>query len=125
MMMAVAATAGLLTASAPAQAKDERTGGAIRGIVEVSGFSVRVTATDGNGRTFQTKAKGKGGFRIKHLPAGTYRLTFVPDCGGSEMVVEHVVVGDGETVVPDVREKEGEQCSVIGLLRIEDDRGGP
>ena len=123
MVMAVAATASLLAASAPALAKEERPSGAIRGIVEVSGFSVQVTATDADGRTFRTRAKGKGRFRIKHLPAGTYRLSFVPDCGGSEMTIERVVVGDGETIVPDVRGKDEDRCIVVGLLRIEKDRG--
>jgi hypothetical protein len=122
MVIAVAATAGLLAASASAFAKPDRPGGAIAGTVEASEFPVRVTATGTDGRTFRTKVKGNdnGRFRISNLPAGTYTLTFIPECG-RKMTVEHVVVGTGETIVPDVRNPD--ECIVIGLLRIEGDRG--
>ncbi|WP_395612321.1 hypothetical protein [Allosphingosinicella sp.] len=58
-------------------------------------------------------------FTIRHLPAGTYRFTF--EACEPYPPVENVVVRDGETRVPNIRSDE--QCIVIGLLRIEDDRG--
>jgi hypothetical protein len=59
-------------------------------------------------------------FRIRRVPAGSYSLTFAPECGDS-WTVENVVVRDSETIVPDVQN--AGRCIVIGLLRIEDDRG--
>ncbi|HYN46511.1 MAG TPA: carboxypeptidase-like regulatory domain-containing protein [Allosphingosinicella sp.] len=120
MVIAVAATAGLLTAGAPAFAKRDRPDGAISGNVESFGIRMRVTATGTGGQTFRARAKSNGRFRIRRLPAGTYTLTFVPECGNSWMV-ENVVVRDGETIVPNVGNADG--CIIIGLLRIEDGRG--
>jgi hypothetical protein len=121
MMIAVTATAGLLAASTPAVAKQDRPDGAIAGRVDnYDGFRIRVSATGTGGQTFRTKVKGDGHFKIKHLPNGTYTLTFHPDCG-EPWTVENVVVGEGESMVPHVRNANG--CIVVGLLRIEDDRG--
>ena len=120
MVIAVAATAGLVAASAPAFATPDRPNGAIAGNVETFGIRMRVTATGTNGQTFRARVKGNGRFRIRHLPAGTYKLTFVPDCGNS-WSVEHVVVRDGETIMPNVQNAGG--CIVIGMLRIEEERG--
>ena len=120
MVVAVAATAGLLAATAPALARETRPAGAIAGKVESGSFRVRVFATGANGQTFRTKVKGNGQFRIKHLPAGPYTLSFHPDCGDSWTFGE-VVVRDGETIVPDVKDEN--QCIVVGLLQIEESRG--
>jgi len=119
MVIAVAATAGLLTAGAPALAKPDRPDGAIAGKVEAFGFRVRVTATGPGGQTFRAKVRNNGRFRIRSVPAGTYTLTFVPDCG-DKWTVENVVVANGETIVPDSQNAGG--CIIIGMLRIEDDR---
>jgi len=119
MMIAVAATAGLLAGSAPALARPERPDGAIAGNIN-AGLSMRVTATARDAQRFRTRVRGNGRFRISHLPAGTYTLTFSPGCGSS-WTVENVVVGTGETVLPNVQ-NEGE-CIVVGMLRIEEDRG--
>ena len=119
MMVAAAATAGLLAASAPAFARPDRPDGAIAGNI-AAGMSMRVTATARDGQRFRTRVRGNGRFRIRHLPAGIYTLTFSPGCGSS-WTVENVVVGAGETVLPDVR-NEGE-CIVVGMLRVECDRG--
>jgi len=118
MMIAAAATAGLMMASAPAYAKRDRPSGAISGRVESPLNRVRVTATGADGRTWQVRTTS-GRFTIRHLPAGTYRLTF--EACEPYPPVENVVVRDGETRVPNIRSEE--QCIVIGLLRIEDDRG--
>jgi hypothetical protein len=116
-MVIAAATAGVLAVSAPAFARQDRPNGAITGTVDSVG-SMRVIATAANGQTFRSRVRSNGHFRIKHLPAGTYTLTFAPSCG-ERWTVEYVVVGTEETVVPNVR-NEGE-CIVVGLLRIEDE----
>lgn len=120
MVIAAAATAGLLTAAAPALAKRDRPDGAIAGNVGSYGIRTRVTATGTDGRTFRATARSNGQFRIRHLPAGTYTLTFTPECGDSR-TVENVVVRDGETLLPGVQD--GGVCIIIGRLRIEDGRG--
>jgi hypothetical protein len=120
MVIAAAATAGLLAVGAPAFAKKDRPAGAIAGDVETDGFPMRVKATGTNGRIFRSKVKKNGKFTIRHLPSGTYSLTFVPTCG-ENMTIENVVVGAGETIVPKVQNPN--QCIFIGLLRIEDARG--
>jgi hypothetical protein len=120
MVIAVAATASLLTAGAPAFAKRDRPDGAIAGNVGSNGIRTRVTATGTDGRTFRARARSNGRFRIRHLPAGTYTLTFVPDCGDSR-TVGNVVVGEGETILPGVQDVGA--CIFIGMLRIEDGRG--
>ncbi|HEV7660941.1 MAG TPA: carboxypeptidase-like regulatory domain-containing protein [Allosphingosinicella sp.] len=120
MAIAAAATAGLLTAAAPAFAKRGRADGAIAGIVESYGSRVRVTATGADGRTWRARAGRGGQFRIRRLPAGTYRLSFDQSCEDYRPV-ENVVVREGETNVPTVRSED--ECIVIGLLRIEDGNG--
>lgn len=117
MVIAIAASAGLLTAAAPALAKRDRPGGAIAGHVDSYGFRVQVTATGADGRTWHTRARSNGRYRIRHLPAGTYTITY-SSCGESR-TVENVVVRDGQVDVPDVRSEN--QCIVVGQLRIEDD----
>lgn len=120
MVVAAAATAGLLTAGAPAAAKREGPSGAIAGKVDSFGFRVRVTATGRDGRTFRTRSAHNGRFRMKRIPPGAYTLTFVPDCG-EPWTVEKVVVSDGKTIVPNVQDQVG--CIVVGRLHIEEDRG--
>jgi hypothetical protein len=119
MVIAVAATAGLLAASAPAIASQDRSAGTIAGKVQYPWFRTHVIATGANGQTFRARVKNNGKFRLGHLPAGTYALTFHPDCGDS-WTVEDVVVGAGETIVPDTEDRS--RCITIGMLRIEDDR---
>jgi len=118
MVVAAAATAGLLAASAPAYARQDRPAGAISGNVE--GYRVRIVATGSDGRTWRTRSDGRGRYRIRHLPADTYRITAEDSCETFK-TVENVVVRDTEVNAPRVQ-SEG-QCIVIGLLRIEDDRG--
>jgi hypothetical protein len=120
MMIAVAASAGLLAASAPAMAKKDRRPGAIAGKVEYPWYRTQVVATGANGQTFRARVKRSGNFRISHLPSGTYSITFRPDCGNS-WTVENVIVGGGETIVPSTRDESS--CIMVGMLRIEDVRG--
>jgi hypothetical protein len=119
MVIAAAATAGLLAAGAPALAKRERPGGAISGTVESYSGRVRVTATGTDGRAYRVRARGNGRFTIRHLPAGTYRLSF--EACEAYAPLENVLVRDGETQVANVRSEE--QCIVIGMLRIEEATG--
>ncbi len=120
MVIAAAASAGLLAASAPAFARKDRPAGAIAGNVDTYGTPTRVKATGTNGRTFRAKVKSNGSFRITHLPSGTYSLTFVPECG-ERLTVESVVVGAGETILPKLEDEVG--CITVGMLRIEDAEG--
>lgn len=120
MVIAAAATAGLLAAGAPVLAKQGRPAGVIAGKVQYPAFRTRVTATRTDGLTFRARVKGSGRFRIGQLPAGTYALSFVPSCGDS-WTVENVVVGAGETIVPDVRSPNG--CITVGMLVIEGTSG--
>jgi len=120
MVIAAAATAGLLTAPAPAFARQGRPAGVIAGRVAFCSFNMRVTATDAGGQTFRARVRNDGRFRIKHLPAGTYRLTF-ESRGQEDQTFENVVVRDGEISWPNV--DNGSQCVVVGLLRVEEARG--
>ncbi|MEA3038729.1 MAG: hypothetical protein QOE79_1242 [Sphingomonadales bacterium] len=120
MVVAAAAAAGLLAAGGPAFASTDRPQGAIAGKVRAYGARVRVTATDPSGGKFRAKVGGDGRFRIKHVPAGTYNLTFVPDCG-DKWTIDNVVVGEGQTALPD--SESPTTCIVVGMLRIDDDRG--
>ena len=120
MVIAAAATAGLLAASAPAYAKKDRPPGAIAGNIDTFGTRTRIKATSTNGRTFRAKVKRDGSFRIMHLPSGTYSLTFIPDCG-DRLTVENVEVGAGETVLPKVESEVG--CIIVGMLRVEGAKG--
>jgi hypothetical protein len=121
MVVAAAMSAALLAAGQPALARQERPRGAITGQTYAYGYEVRVTATDQNGRTFRTRVKRNGRYRLSRLPAGTYTLSFVPGCGDS-WTVENVVVGDGVTEVP--MEDDFGGCIVVGLLRIEQGSAG-
>jgi len=120
MVIAAGLSASLL-ASGPALAVQKRPQGSITGTTAGSMFPVRVVATNATGKSFRATAKGPEGiYRFKHVPAGTYKLTFTPDCGG-EWTIENVVVGGGETVVPD---SSGENdCVIVGMLVIEEGRG--
>jgi hypothetical protein len=120
MAIAAAATAGLLTAGAPALAKREGPGGAIAGKANITGSRGRVVAIGPDRRKFHGTLKSDGRFRIGHLPPGTYRVTVVPYCG-ERWTIENVVVDRGETIVSDDHDR-GE-CIIVGMLRIEDDRG--
>lgn len=120
MAVAMAATAGLLTAGGSAMAKTKRPQGEIAGKVDMFGLPTRVAATDQTGRKFKTKTGAKGRYKIKHLPPGTYRLTFKPSCG-EEWTVEDVEVGQGRTEVPVTGDESG--CIMIGMVKIEESRG--
>ena len=120
MMIAAAATAGLLAASTPAFARTDRPDGRIAGHVDTFGIPIRVTATGTDGQTYRARVNREGRFRIRHLPTGTYTLTFVPDCG-ERWTVENVVVSVEETILPEVQNENG--CIVVGMLSIEEQRG--
>lgn len=117
MVIAAAASAGLLTAGAPALARADRPDGTIVGKVNTYGDRVRIKAAGPDGQIYKAKVKRSGRFRVKGVPAGTYTLTFVPDCG-EEWTVADVVVGTGETILPDADNDAG--CIVVGMLRIEE-----
>jgi len=120
MVIAAAATAGLLTANAPTFARQVRPAGVIAGRVAFCSFNMRVVATGADGRTFRARVRNDGRFRIKHLPAGAYRLSFKSH-GQEDQVFENVVVRDGEISQPNL--DNGYQCVVVGMLRIEDNQG--
>jgi hypothetical protein len=119
MVIAAAATASLL-AGAPAYAREGRPSGAISGrVVFCTDYSTRAVATGADGRRFRARVHSDGRFRLKHLPAGTYTLTFETH-GRQDQVLENVLVRDGETSSPNL--DDGSQCVVIGLLSVENDR---
>ena len=120
MVVAAAVTAGLLAAAEPALAGRDRPRGSIAGSVDGHAARTRVVAADQSGRRFRTRVGRDGQYRIGHLPAGTYTVTFIPSCG-DRWTVENVVVSDGVTIVPEVRNPT--ECIYIGLLRIEDSSG--
>lgn len=121
MVVAAAAAVAVMTAATPALARQGRPTGAIAGRVAFCAFDMRVVATSADGHTFRGGLRYDGRFRIKHLPAGTYRLSFESRRrGGDGYVFENVVVRDGETSQPNL--DNGEQCVVVGLLTIEDTR---
>jgi hypothetical protein len=121
MVVAAAVSAALLTAGQPAFARQERPGGAIAGHVWAAGYRVRIEATSQSGMTFRTRVKANGRYHLRHLPAGTYSLRFVPACG-DDWTIENVVVGAGLSNVPEGTRQGG--CIVVGLLRIEGDSIG-
>lgn len=116
MVLAAAATAGLLAATAPTFASQDRAGGTIAGRIETCGIRLHVTATSSDGQVYRGMVGSTGRFKFEHLPPGTYRLTFDPGGEGS-WTVENVVVRAGETVRPGVRSPH--ECVTICLLRIE------
>lgn len=120
MVVAAAAAAGLLAVPAPLLAQQPRGTGVIAGDTSAYGIRVRVTATGPDGRRYRTRARSDGRFRIRNLPAGTYRL-YVESICGIDRTVENVVVRDGETQEPNLRTDE--MCVVVGQLRIEESRG--
>ena len=120
MIVAAAITAGLLITGEPALAGNGRPRGAIAGYFSNYNNGMRVTVTDQAGRTYRTRVRQGGRFRITHLPAGTYTLTFHLACG-NVTTVGNVIVGNEEVVLPDVRDSGG--CIVIGMLQIEDSVG--
>jgi len=120
MVIAVAASASLLVSGAPAMAKKDRPPGAIAGTIDTFGIPMRIKATATNGRTYRSKVKRNGSFRIRDLPSGTYSITFVPRCG-DRLTIENVEVGAGETILPKVDSEVG--CITVGMLRIEEARG--
>jgi hypothetical protein len=119
MVVAIAVSAGLL-AAAPAVANQDSHGGAIAGETRFYGFGGRVIATDQRGKTFRARLSRGGRYRIGHLPAGIYSVTFVPRCG-ERWTVENVVVEEGRTVSPDSGEPQ--VCIVVGMLQIENGSG--
>ena len=119
MVIAAAATAGLLAGASPALAGQDRPVGAIAGKVGAVGPGARVTATGSDGRRLRARTKSDGRFRIKGVPAGIYTLTVSPGCGES-WTIENVVVGTGETVVADDQDRV--TCITVGRLEVEEDR---
>jgi hypothetical protein len=120
MVVAIGASASLLAASEPALAGRKSPKGVISGKVETSAWNTRVTATGADGKPRRVRVKADGRYKIKHLPAGSYKLIFAPDCGDS-WVVDGVVVEERRTIVTNTVDPNG--CIVVGLLRIENDAG--
>jgi len=117
-VIAIGASAGLLI-SQPVAAREKHPARAIIGQTSTFGFKIKVVATDASGNAFRATVRDNGRYKIKNIPAGTYTLEFVPDCG-DRWTIENVVVAEGDTVVPD-RPNAG-QCIVVGKLEIEDHR---
>lgn len=120
--VAAGVSAGLLSAPVPASAQRDPRTGIISGTVGAGRFDyvsrIRVTVTGPDGKARHIWVKD-GKYRIDHLPAGAYTLTFYPDCG-DKWTVENVVVGSGHAVVADTQDPN--QCIIIGQLRIEEPR---
>jgi hypothetical protein len=120
MVIAAAVSAGLLAGGEPAAARDTRPKGAISGNAYACAYRVQVIATDQSGATFEATVNASEHYKIRHIPPGTYSLTFVPDVG-QKWTLENVVVGDRKTKAPDARSPD--DCIVVGMLRIENPNG--
>jgi len=121
MVASIGVSIGLLAAGGPALAGDRRPQGIIEGRIANAMFRTMVTVTGPDGRHRRARVRGNGRYRISHLAAGTYTLTFVPDCGDS-WTISGVDVLDGQrTGVPASRGEGG--CIVVGLLRIDTNQG--
>lgn len=112
MVATLGATVVLVTA--PQATAKERPSGMITGTVWNTGV-LRVTATNAAGAIFRKTVRGDQ-YRLKHLPAGTYTLSFEPDCGDA-WTVTGVEVDSGETVVPE--NKQGSGCIIVGMIQLE------
>jgi hypothetical protein len=116
---AVGASAGLLIGQ-PALAHDKRPEGAIVGKIDTFGFRAKVTAENAAGGLYRARVRSDGRYKIAHVPAGTYALHFVPDCGDG-WTIENIVVGNGEASIPVTPDRGG--CIIVGKLEIDDNRG--
>jgi len=120
MVLAAGAAASLLAAVEPAVARQKGPQGVIAGKIRTNDWNTRVTATAGDGKSYNARVKPDGRYRLKKLPAGTYTLTFVPACGNS-WTIDRIVVSDSEVAVPETPDPN--ECIIIGMLVPENNRG--
>ena len=119
MFATVGAGAGLLTSSVAA-ASPRPAEGEIAGKVENSDWNTKATATGADGKVYSAKVKNSGRYRIKHLPPGTYKLSFTAECS-EPWEAGNVMVADGKRTIGDTVEEYG--CIIVGLLELENKNG--
>lgn len=97
---ALVASISLAAMTTPSFAAEKAAHGVIAGTATDARVGTTVTAKDASGRLFSARVKRNGGYRIKHLPSGTYALVFD---GGTDdrWEVENVVVTDRKTTTVD------------------------
>jgi len=99
-LTALVASIGLAAMATPSFATEKGAEGVIAGTATEARVGTTVTAKDMSGRIFSGGVKRNGGYRIKHLPPGTYALVFD---GGTDdrWEVENVIVTDRKTTIVD------------------------
>lgn len=105
----------LMSASAPVAAKPKEPNGEIAGTVTDSDWATYVTAKSDDGKTYATKVKRNGKFKLKNVPPGTYQLSYSAACA-EPWDGEKVVVEKGKTT--DAHASENYGCIVVGLIEI-------
>jgi hypothetical protein len=120
MFATVGAGIGLLTSGGAAVAGGKQPKGVIAGKVENVDWGTRVTATGADGKTYKANVKNNGDYKIKHVPPGTYSLTFIPSCGDPWDAGTSIVVAGKTTAKNTTAEN---KCIIVGLLEVEDNNG--
>jgi Carboxypeptidase regulatory-like domain len=119
MIATVGAGLGLMTSGA-AVASPRPSEGAIAGKVEQSDWNTHATATSTDGKTYSARVKSNGRYKIKHLPPGTYKLSFTAACS-EPWEAGTVTVADKQTATANT--SGNDQCIVVGVLEIEKSYG--
>jgi hypothetical protein len=119
MFATVGAGLGLMTTGG-AVASPRPAEGEIAGKVENSDWNTRATATGADGKIYSAKVKYNGRYKIKHLPPGTYRLSFTAECS-EPWEAGNVIVAAGKKTIGNTTEEYG--CIVVGLLELENKNG--
>ena len=120
MVVALGASVGLLAGGAPVAAAERHDRASIAGTLTTSDWNTRVTATSADGKSYRTRVKQNGKYRLKRLPPGTYSLTFTPSCG-DPWSVDAVKVAVDQPLALDTTDPN--PCIVVGAIRIETDAG--
>ena len=120
MVIALGASVGLFAGGAPVAAAERHDRASIAGTLTTSDWNTRVTATSAEGKSYRTRVKQSGKYRLKRLPPGTYSLTFVPSCG-DPWSVDAIKVADNQPLTLDATDPN--PCIVVGAIRIETDAG--
>ena len=113
--LVVAVSAGVLAAASPALAE---AGGKLVGHID-SGFRVKVTAKDADGRSYRAAVRQDGRFWFKKLPPGDYVVT-ARGCS-NEWTVGKASIRSGTIELP--KSVDPDDCIIVGVMEIKDREG--